>query len=364
MKIDDLPSTFLLPDKQVKRLNSLPYKIVKDHVQVLKHNGHFYHLNPDLVFDVDEIVLCPVCAIDPMMKSQTSIAAGNDYGWLAHLKPLNGTTRNACVPVWLYNINLQICENHSTNHSIAFPMDGPVECLKVLPCVDINHCPHVTFLGPQHARCKNAHKYKHLFKMDTKLAYDWLTFWVNANYSSFKECTIDESEDAQTRMNNVTNNIVQEAITTENPDIVGMSIALDAEDEEDTSGMNNIDHKSASPYMIHTAVLPKPSLINENINAAIDALCKIVQPEDNNSEYINHLDDDIPCNTDSNFRPVIPVSRESNEPIVEWTDNDKLLRGAQIYFCLDKVHQINYQLTNTGNILHYTMMVDLTICCL
>jgi hypothetical protein len=28
------------------------------------------------------------------------------------------------------------------------------------------------------------------------------------------------------------------------------------------------------------------------------------------------------------LRPVISVSRESNELIVEWTDNDKLLRGA------------------------------------
>ena len=55
--------------------------------------------------------------------------------------------------------------------------------------------------------------------MDTKLAYDWLTFWVNANHPSFKECTIDESEDIQTKMKNVTNEIVQEAITTENPDI-------------------------------------------------------------------------------------------------------------------------------------------------
>jgi hypothetical protein len=115
----------------------------------------------------------------------------------------------------------------------------------------------------------------------------------------------------------VTNEIVQEAITTENPDIVGMSTALDAEDEEDTSGMNNIDCKSASPYTIHTAVLPEPSLIIANINAAIDALCKIVQPDDINSEDINHLDDDIPWDTDSNFRPVIPVSCESNEPIVE-----------------------------------------------
>ncbi len=126
----------------------------------------------------------------------------------------------------------------------------------------------------------------------------------------------------------MTNEIAQEAITTENPVIVGMSTALDAEDEEDIGGMNNIDHKSASPYMIHTAVLPKSSLINANINAAIDALCKIVQPDDINSEDINHLDDDIPCDTDSNFKLVIPVSCESNKPIVEWTDNDILLRGA------------------------------------
>ncbi len=118
--------------------------------------------------------------------------------------------------------------------------------------------------------------------MVTKIAYDWLTFWVNANHPSFKECTIDESKDVQTRMNNVTNEIVQETITTENPDIVGMSTALDAEDEEDIGGMNNINHKPASLYTIHTAVLPKPSLINANINAAIDALCKIVQPDDIN----------------------------------------------------------------------------------
>ena len=58
-------------------------------------------------------------------------------------------------------------------------------------CVDINHRPHVTFLGPRDAWRKVAHKYKHLFEMETKIAYDWLTFWVNANHPSFKECTID-----------------------------------------------------------------------------------------------------------------------------------------------------------------------------
>ncbi len=65
-----------------------------------------------------------------MTKDQESIATGNDYGQLGNLEPLNGTTQNACVAVRLYKIDLQIQANHSTSHSIAFPMNGPVECLK------------------------------------------------------------------------------------------------------------------------------------------------------------------------------------------------------------------------------------------
>ncbi len=65
-----------------------------------------------------------------MTNDQESIAAGNNYGRIVCLKPLNDTTQNACVPVQLYNINLQMQANPSTNHSIAFPMTGPMECLK------------------------------------------------------------------------------------------------------------------------------------------------------------------------------------------------------------------------------------------
>ena len=78
-----MPSAFLLTDKQVQQLKLLPQQIVEHHVQVLNHEGRFYHLNPDLVFDVNEIVLCPICAEDPMIKNEESIAAGNDYGRLA-----------------------------------------------------------------------------------------------------------------------------------------------------------------------------------------------------------------------------------------------------------------------------------------
>jgi hypothetical protein len=59
---------------------------------VVQHNDYFYHLNPDLVFDVNEIVLCPVCTNDPMTKDQENIATGNDYGQLGNLKSPIGTT--------------------------------------------------------------------------------------------------------------------------------------------------------------------------------------------------------------------------------------------------------------------------------
>jgi hypothetical protein len=93
MKIDDLPSEFLLTESQIECLNALPQYIIQNHIQVVNHNGTSYHLNPDLVFNVNQIVLCCVCAENPMTKDQESIAAGNDYCRLGGLKPLNGTTQ-------------------------------------------------------------------------------------------------------------------------------------------------------------------------------------------------------------------------------------------------------------------------------
>ncbi len=99
MKIDDLPSEFLLTDSQKEHLATLPQYIVQNYIQVVNHNGTYYHLNPDVVFNVNEIVLCRVCAENSITKDQESITAGNNYGRLGSLKPLNGTTQNACVPV-------------------------------------------------------------------------------------------------------------------------------------------------------------------------------------------------------------------------------------------------------------------------
>jgi hypothetical protein len=82
----------------------------------------------------------------------------------------------------------------------------------------------------------------------------------------FKNCMIDTSNNICDEMNHITEKIIEEAITTTDPDIIDISSMLDAKNEENSKGMFNIDHESASPYAIHTAVLPKLTLINANIN--------------------------------------------------------------------------------------------------
>jgi hypothetical protein len=41
-----------------------------------------------------------------------------------------------------------------------------------------------------------------------------------------------------------------------NQDIAGLLSIMDAKDEENAKGMNSVDHMSAAPYRIHTALLP------------------------------------------------------------------------------------------------------------
>ena len=96
---------------------------------------------------------------------------------------------------------------------------------------------------------------------------------------------------------------------------------MDAEDEENSEGMCNFGHEAASPYTIHTAVLPKLSLIDANINSAIMAMLNIVQPKNDDVDEDATNDEVFPHEKYARNRPIIPVSHESNEPIVEWTDN-------------------------------------------
>ncbi len=129
-------------------------------------------------------------------------------------------------------------------------------------------------------------------------------------------------------MNHVTEKIIEEAIMTTDPDIIGVSSLLDTEDEENSEGMCNIDHEAESPYAIHTAVLTKPSLIDANTSSAITAMLNIVQPKNDDSNENDTYHKVLPHENYARNQPIIPVSCESNEPNVEWSDNKTLLSGA------------------------------------
>jgi hypothetical protein len=75
---------------------------------------------------------------------------------------------------------------------------------------------------------KKAGKYKYLYKMNTDIAYDWLWVWVNANHPSFQNCIIDTSKLVCDGLNHATEKIIEEAITTTDPDIIGISLVLTA----------------------------------------------------------------------------------------------------------------------------------------
>ncbi len=107
-------------------------------------------------------------------------------------------------------------------------MNGPVECLKKLPCLDEKYCPQVTFFRLRDEWMKKAGKCNHLYKMDTNIAYDWLRVWVDANHPSFQNFTIDTSDSVRDGLNLITEKIIEEAITTTDPDIIGISLMLDA----------------------------------------------------------------------------------------------------------------------------------------
>jgi hypothetical protein len=90
-----------------------------------------------------------------------------------------------------------------------------------LPCLDEKYHPQVTFLGPRDEWMKKAGKYKYLYEMDTEITYYWLWVWVDANHPSFQNCIIDRSDNVRDGMNHVTEKIIEEAITTTDPDSQG-----------------------------------------------------------------------------------------------------------------------------------------------
>ena len=307
--ISTLPPQFLLNDHDLEELSQIPAEVIDEHVQVLKHAGRYYYLNPDLVPDFSNVVLCKTCTKNPT-GHKYSLANGHDYGCgLQSLPKLTPTMLNAILPARAFNINILIRPNHSTAHSIVFPSDGPVEVAKVLPHATPDQRPQVTFLGSRDAWRKAKGRYRSLYELDVSGTYSWLRTWVALGHPQFADIEIDNSGPMHERLATEAAAIENDAIANDDTDIAAMSAHMDFEDNDD---IENTGNTTIIPDLVHAAVLPKPSLINSGINTALTALCDIILPNEDN---------------DSRGPPIAPISRPA-DPVNEWDENDRILAGA------------------------------------
>jgi hypothetical protein len=177
--LDSLHENFKLTDEQIEALGKRPPELVKKFVSVLDGgDGFHYHLNPDLIVEPNDIVLCTLCNSNPL-SHEYSIASGHDYGRLKYFPLLNALTLAVCSSVRNYNIDVLLKPRHATGHSICFPSSGPVELADELPCSHSSRQPKFTFLGPKELWRKEGRHYKNLFSIDYPAAQRALAILVH-----------------------------------------------------------------------------------------------------------------------------------------------------------------------------------------
>ena len=278
-KFHMLHEAFLVSNgERLDKMMAMDDDILRDFVSVVCHDNKLYHLNPDLIPDMEEIILCSICAKNPL-DHPYSIASGHDYGRRLHFPDVNGTTLSAVCPVRNYNIDVLLKANHATGHSICFPSNGPTESSKELPCVDPDRIPHVTFLGPKDKWRKQKGKWKHLYQLDCDKAYEALRIWVGLRNPAFDGIKIEDTKEKRANLLDKVSNLVQYTmVITEDPAVAGISCFVDEQDSEetgenksDTSGIRVEDDRvdGTEGQLVHSAVLPQQSLATTGKNSGI-----------------------------------------------------------------------------------------------
>ncbi|KDO17516.1 hypothetical protein SPRG_22383, partial [Saprolegnia parasitica CBS 223.65] len=287
--IERLPAQFRLSELQVALLPTNA-NLVADVVSVLRVGGVHYHLNPNLVPDTGNVVLCSACAKDPNAGSYNvapfSIAKGHDYGRRETLPKITDATLRAITAARAHHINLLVRPHHATAHCICFFADGAIQVAKTLPEVTDGRRLHVTYVGP-HEECDETLKSireHHEIVADT--AYRYLHLWKGVGHPSYVDVTIDDSTQMRECMAADADMIESEVFINDDPDVVALKEHLDANDKDNDE--SPIDHNKSAPNLVHSAVLEQPSAINKTVNAYLDAFCDIVCPDED-------IDDDHIC---------------------------------------------------------------------
>lgn len=148
-QLKSLHAMFLLGDSERSEVfSSAPTAIVKRYRQLYFDRDDVYYLIPELARDHSSVPLCGKCFADPR-KSPFSVGSGHDYGRTGSLPDLTPVALGCIAPIRCFGMDISISGKHPTGHAICFPSDGPGKVATVLPRVDAECIPRVTFIGPE-----------------------------------------------------------------------------------------------------------------------------------------------------------------------------------------------------------------------
>ncbi|CAN0047561.1 unnamed protein product, partial [Heterosigma akashiwo] len=125
-KIEEITKDYVLTDDELQELQQLPPEIIANHIEVLNHEGTYYWLNPQLIHQLDHIIICTQCDKAKSIRNANtySIAAGFRLCNLGNLPSLSDLGIACIAPMRIFNMHFTMDGSRGIAHAISFLSDG------------------------------------------------------------------------------------------------------------------------------------------------------------------------------------------------------------------------------------------------
>ena len=140
------------------------------------------------------------------LQLEDAFANGHDYGNISSLPSLSLVAKNAISPLRLFSNAFHINKKTYSGHFVSFASDGPSTISsKVLPAIESNSLPQVTFIGNKEQWRIDKKKYS----VSADNIFQWLNVLGDSNeLFRNKSIKIDTSEKKKEEIKEV-NDIVE-----------------------------------------------------------------------------------------------------------------------------------------------------------
>jgi hypothetical protein len=263
-----------LSASQIEEWNRLgSYKAI---ATVTNVNNILYYIHPECVTSRDGTYytnICKVCSDDMARKviPTFSIANGHDYGdykRMSTLLPLTVVEKHLISRNRIYGSIVKIKEGGNRQligNIITFEHDGPEKCAEKFDFPDVKgilKTLKVAFVGTRN----QYEKYRKdvimtcgELQVRTENIYNWLKMLRHCN-PKYWNITINESEECLTRVNNVTNRLIEniEIMDTEN------AVNIERVISSDTANVREVKYEKSTSGNLYTIPMSSTFLYNEN----------------------------------------------------------------------------------------------------